>query len=112
MATTRIKGSDIDALAARSDRITLVDFTATWCGPCRMIHPVLESLSARLKGRVDFYEVDVDQSPKEANQLGIRGVPTLILYHGGREIDRVVGFRDAGSLEAHLTGLADTHLTG
>ena len=64
-----------------------------------------------LKGKVDFYEVDVDQSPVEANQFGVRGVPTLVLFHGGEEIDRVVGFRDAASLESHLNSLVGSHLS-
>lgn len=76
-----------------------------------MMQPVLESLSVKLKDKVDFYEVDVDQSPAEANQYGVRGVPTLVLFHGGREIDRVVGFRDAASLESHLDSLVASHLT-
>ena len=110
MATTKIKGSEIQSLATNSGRITLVDFTAGWCGPCRMMHPVLESLSSKLRGKVDFYEVDVDQSPMEANQMGVRGVPTLVIFHSGREIDRVVGFRDAHSLESHLNSLVSNHL--
>lgn len=111
MATARIKGSDIQSLASNAERITLIDFTASWCGPCRMMHPVLENLSDKLKGKVDFYEVDVDQSPVEANQFGVRGVPTLVLFHGGEEIDRVVGFRDAASLESHLNSLVGSHLS-
>jgi thioredoxin 1 len=106
----KIQGSQIAEVTSVSDRISVVDFSADWCGPCKMIHPVLEKLSDQMKGKVDFYTVDVDESQQEANTFGIRGVPTMIIFLNGREIDRMVGFRDANSLKSSLEALAAAKL--
>lgn len=110
MALQKIQGSQIAEVTSVSDRISVVDFSADWCGPCKMIHPVLEKLSDQMKGKVDFYTVDVDESQQEANTFGIRGVPTMIIFLNGREIDRMVGFRDANSLKSSLEALAAAKL--
>ncbi len=110
MAVKKIKGSEIEGVAGRKDRLSLVDFSADWCGPCKMLHPVLETVSEELAEKVDFYTVDVDQSQNEAASLGIRGVPTMIIFHDGAEIDRMVGFRDKASLSSHLTELAESRI--
>lgn len=106
MSVVNIPGSSIETVAGGTEKLTVVDFSATWCGPCKMLHPVLESLSGELSDRVDFYMVDIDQSPVEANRFGVRGVPTVIVFHGGREIERMVGFRDKASLKRDLEALA------
>jgi thioredoxin 1 len=107
----QIKGSEMKSLVAGTDRITLVDFSASWCGPCQMVHPVLEALSSEMADKVNFYKIDVDESPAEAGAMGIRGVPTMVVFHGGQEIDRGVGFRDKAELKRILEGLADRHLS-
>ena len=112
MAVKNIKGSEIEGVTGRKDRLSLVDFSAEWCGPCKMLHPVLETVSEELADKVDFYMVDVDQSQNEAASLGIRGVPTMIVFHDGSEIDRMVGFRDKASLSGQLTELADSRIDG
>jgi len=110
MAVKKIAGREIETLTAASDRISLVDFSATWCGPCKMLEPVLEKASEELAARVSFFAVDVDASPAESSKFGIRGVPTMIVFHQGREVDRMVGFRDKGALVKHLTSIADEKL--
>lgn len=106
----QIKGSEMKALVADTAKLTLVDFSASWCGPCQMVHPVLEALSSEMADRVSFFKIDVDESPSEAGAMGVRGVPTMIIFHGGREIDRQVGFRDKNELRKTLEGLAGTYL--
>ncbi len=106
MSVKEIQGSSIGTEAAKTDKLTVVDFSAEWCGPCKMLHPVLDSLSGELADKVNFVKVDIDKSPTEANQYGIRGVPTMIVFHGGKEIDRMVGFRDKATLKRDLEGLA------
>ncbi len=106
----QIKGSMIPEVTGSKDKLTVVDFSAEWCGPCKMLHPVLESLSGELSDKIDFVKVDIDQSPAEANQYGVRGVPTMIIFHGGKEIDRMVGFRDKASLKRELDALAKGQL--
>ncbi len=68
-----------------SETPTLVDFYATWCGPCKMMHPVLKDLSKDVKGKARIIKIDIDKNQKLATKLGIRSVPTFILYKNGKE---------------------------
>lgn len=110
MAVKHIKGSEIDSITSPENKISLVDFSATWCGPCKMLDPVLKKVSEDLSDRVDFYHIDVDESPEASSQFGIRGVPTMIVFHNGEEIDRMVGFRDRNALQRQLETLAESKL--
>ncbi|MFO8183599.1 MAG: thioredoxin [Candidatus Aegiribacteria sp.] len=110
MAVKHIKGSEIASLTAKEDKISLVDFSATWCGPCKMLDPVLDKVSEDLDDRVYFYHIDVDESPEVSSEFGIRGVPTMIVFHSGQEIERMVGFRDRNALQRQLESLADSRL--
>jgi len=110
MAVAKIAGSKIKDAAASSDKIALVDFGAAWCGPCKMLEPVLEKVSEEISDQVAFYSVDVDASPMESSSFNIRGVPTMIVFHKGQEIDRMVGFRDKNALISHLKQLAEDKL--
>jgi thioredoxin 1 len=112
MAVRELEGSELESVRDAGDRLSLVDFSAEWCGPCKMLHPVLEKVSDEMSEQVDFYAVDVDRAQAQASKLGIRGVPTMIVFHGGSEVDRMVGFRDASSLSGRLRELVDEHLSG
>ncbi len=105
MALKKISGKELPVVTSVSDRFVLVDFSATWCGPCRMLHPVLEQIAGELTGW-DFYEMDIDQNQSEAATYGVRGVPTMIVFKAGQEVDRLVGFRDKPSLIAQLQTIA------
>mgnify|MGYP006287093121 CR=1 FL=1 len=83
----------------QSEVPTLVDFWAAWCGPCRMIAPVVEEIAETYDGRLQVAKMDVDANSQTPNQLGIRGIPTLILFKGGEEVERMVGFRPKEALE-------------
>lgn len=72
--------------------ITVVDFFATWCGPCKMLAPVLEGLSSEMEGKVKFIKVDIDQSLDLANEFQISSVPTMIIFKDGQKVDQLVGF--------------------
>ncbi len=69
----------------------LVDFWATWCGPCRSISPIVEALAKEFAGRVKVTKLNVDENPATPGQYGVRGIPTLILFKGGKVIDQIVG---------------------
>ena len=74
--------------------LVLVDFHATWCGPCRMIAPIVEQLAEQLQGKVTVGKIDIDEAPQTASDLGITSVPTVILFKEGKAIQRVVGVKD------------------
>ncbi|NOQ22865.1 MAG: thioredoxin [Candidatus Aegiribacteria sp.] len=110
MAVKHIKSNEIEEAASSKDKISLIDFSAAWCGPCKMLTPVLEKVSGDLDDKVAFYHLDVDESPDASSKFGIRGVPTMIIFHNGQEIDRMVGFRDRNALQTQLENLADSKL--
>ena len=84
----------------------VVDFNATWCGPCRMLAPVLEDISGKYEGKVSFYSVDVDESPELAMQFRVNSVPCLVLLKNGQFADQSIGFRP----EPQLTAWIDSNL--
>ncbi|WP_068467073.1 thioredoxin [Candidatus Protochlamydia phocaeensis] len=74
--------------------VTLVDFYATWCGPCRMIAPIVEQLAGMVQGKACIAKLDIDQAQQTTASLQITSVPTLILFKDGKEVKRVVGVKD------------------
>ena len=92
------------AAEAMNAPVAVVDFNATWCGPCRMLAPVLEDISEKYADRVSFYSVDVDESPALAMQYRVSSVPCLVLLKNGTVIDQSVGFRPETQLAAWIDG--------
>ncbi len=82
--------------------VTLVDFYADWCGPCRMIAPHLESLSKELQGQASIVKLDVDHAQRIASTYQVTSIPTLILFREGQEMGRLVGVRDAKTLKEFI----------
>jgi len=98
--------SNFDEIVLKSDKPVLVDFWAEWCGPCRMVGPVVEELSKDYDGRAVVGKVDVDSNPGISTKYGIRNIPTLLIFKGGEVVDKQVGAVPksvlAGKLESQL----------
>ena len=85
-----------------SDVPVVVDFWAPWCGPCRMVAPVLEDVSQKMNSKIKFVKLNTDENQKTAMDYGIMAIPSLLIFKDGKEIDRVVGFIPQEQLETNL----------
>lgn len=85
-----------------NEKAVLVDFFATWCGPCKMLSPVLESVAEKMKDKVTIVKVDVDRSPDLAAKFGVMSVPTMIMFKNGRQVDAFSGYMPEANLIANI----------
>ena len=81
----------------------LVDFWATWCGPCRMVAPIVEEIASENNGKLKVAKVDVDANPQTAQQFGVMSIPTLIVFKGGQPVERLVGYMPKAKLMQALS---------
>lgn len=81
-----------------AEGLTVVDFWAPWCGPCRMQSPVIDELSEELDGQVDFYKMNVDEEQQTAREFGIMSIPTLLVKKNGKVVEKLIGFHDKNRL--------------
>ena len=86
-----VTDQDFEEKVLKSDIPVFVDFWAIWCGPCRMIHPIMDQISEEYRGKVTVAKVDVDKERQYAAEYGVRNIPTVILFKDGKVIDKIVG---------------------
>lgn len=91
MSAEQVTDSTFKQEVLESELPVLVDFWAPWCGPCRMVAPVVEEISEQYDGKVKVVKVNTDDNPSVASQYGIRSIPTLMIFKGGQRVDMVVG---------------------
>ncbi len=88
-----VSENDFKATVLDSQQPVLVDFWATWCGPCKMVAPIVEELAVQYKEKLGFAKVNVDEAPKIASAYNVMSIPTLIVFKGGKPFEQVVGYR-------------------
>ena len=91
MKPVEITDANFSQEVLKSDKPVLIDFWAEWCGPCKMIAPVVEELANEYQGKLKVGKIDVDSNQSVAGQYGIRSIPTLLVFKGGRVVDQIVG---------------------
>lgn len=105
MAEIIISESNFEAEVLKADVPVLVDFWATWCGPCRMLGPTVEQIAQEYDGRVTVVKCNVDECEDLAVQYGIRNIPTLLFFKGGQAVDKLVGNVPKGEITAKLDAI-------
>jgi thioredoxin 1 len=100
-----ITDANFDELVAKSDKPVLLDFWAEWCGPCRMVGPLVEELANEYDGKAVIGKLDVDANPNTSVQFGVRNIPTILFMKNGQVVDKQVGAAPKSVLEAKLKAL-------
>lgn len=100
MAITNVTDQNFDA--ETKEGLVLADFWAAWCGPCKMIAPVLEELDVELGDKVKIVKLDVDENPETAGKFGIMSIPTLLLFKDGEVVDKMIGFQPKEALAERI----------
>jgi thioredoxin 1 len=103
---TRIQESQFETEVLQSTMPVVVDFYASWCGPCKVLSPMLDELAGPLTNQIRFVKIDVDDASQLAQRMEIQSIPTLVLFSGGKVVDRLVGVPSRDTLNAKLQSLA------
>ncbi|MFY8000823.1 MAG: thioredoxin [Candidatus Kapaibacteriota bacterium] len=106
---THLTDDNFQAEVLDSDKPVLVDFWAAWCGPCRMIAPVIEEIARDYDGKAKIGKLDVDNNQRVAMQYGIRSIPALLIFQGGKVVDQIIGAVPKSHITAKLDAIASVN---
>jgi len=102
---TSISDSSFEEEVLKSELPVLVDFWAEWCGPCKMLGPVIDELSSDMKDKVKIVKMNIDENPETPSKLGVRGIPTMMLFKSGEQAGTKVGAHPKNSIEEWINSL-------
>jgi len=105
MPTIHFTDNDFNENVIKSNIPVLVDFFATWCGPCRMMAPIIDELADEYAGKIKIGKLDVDENPQTSMQFGVQSIPTLIFFKNGEAVDTMIGFQSKENLKNKLDAL-------
>ena len=97
--TKQIKDNEFESEVINSKLPVLIDFWAEWCGPCRMLSPILDQLSEAMDGTVKIVKMNIDENPETPSKFGVRGIPTMLLFKEGKQIATKVGVQPKNALQ-------------
>jgi len=97
-----VTDANFDQEVLKSEQPVLVDFWAAWCGPCKMIAPIIDSVAATYAGKLKVTKVNVDQNGATPSRYNVRGIPALLLFKGGKVVAEIVGYRPQHEIEEHI----------
>jgi thioredoxin 1 len=100
--TMAVTDSDFETEIEKHDGLALVDFWATWCGPCRMVGPIVDQLAAEYAGKAKVVKMDVDANIRTTTRYNVRSIPTILFFKGGKVVDMVVGAMPKATIEAKI----------
>ena len=99
---TEVTDANFQNEVEQNDGLTVVDFWATWCGPCRMVAPILDQLAQDYDGKVKITKLDVDANIQTATRFNVRSIPTLLFFKGGKVVDQIIGAVPRSAIEGKL----------
>src|SRR5262249_53627264 len=97
-----VTDADFEQEVEKHDGLTIVDFWATWCGPCRMVAPILDQLATEYEGKVKVTKLDVDANIKTGSRFNVRSIPTLLFFKGGKVVDQIIGAVPKAHIESKV----------
>jgi thioredoxin 1 len=100
--TKQVTDADFATEVINNDKLAVVDFWAEWCGPCKMLGPTIEQLATEYDGQANIVKLNIDENPNASTEFGVRSIPTVLFFKGGKVVDKVVGLVPKAKLDAMI----------